>query len=72
MADGAEVRLRPVVESDLGMFRRLLTEPFLIGLDWSGFEDAQRPTRRFAQDGYLGEQDGWLIPEVRGGRCAGC
>ncbi|MET8149646.1 GNAT family protein [Actinoplanes sp. NPDC049668] len=69
MKEHAEVRLRPVVESDLGMFRRFLTEPFLIGLDWAGFQDAQRPARRFAQDGFLGEEDGRLIPEVRGQVC---
>ncbi|GIE92083.1 GNAT family N-acetyltransferase [Actinoplanes regularis] len=69
MTDGAEVRLRPVLESDLAMIRRFLTEPFLIGLDWSGFGDAQQPARRFAKDGYLGEEDGRLIPEVRGQAC---
>jgi RimJ/RimL family protein N-acetyltransferase len=69
MTDGDGVRLRPVVESDLEMFRRFLTEPYLIGLDWSGFRDAQQPARRFAQDGYLGEQDGRLIVDVRNQAC---
>ncbi|BCB84881.1 hypothetical protein Psuf_021940 [Phytohabitans suffuscus] len=69
MTDGGEVWLRPVVESDLEMFRRFLTEPFLVGLDWSGFKDAQQPARRFAQDGYLGEEDGRLIVNVRGQAC---
>ena len=58
------IRLRPVVEEDLGMFRRFLTEPFLIGLDWAGFRDAQAPARRFAEDGYLGAANGRLIVEV--------
>jgi len=58
------VRLRPLVESDLAMFRRFATEPGLIGLDWSGFRDAQAPARRFAVDGYLGADDGRLMVEV--------
>ncbi len=58
------IRLRPVVEDDLEMFRRFLTEPFLIGLDWAGFRDAQAPARRFAEDGYLGASNGRLMVEV--------
>lgn len=64
------VRLRPVVEDDLEMFRRFLTEPGLVGLDWSGFRDAQEPARRFAKDGYLGEETGRLMVEVEGERGA--
>jgi ribosomal-protein-alanine N-acetyltransferase len=63
MAD-AGIRLRPVVEDDLEMFRRFLTEPWLVGLDWAGFRDAAQPARRFAVDGYLGETDGRLMVEV--------
>ncbi|WDZ82524.1 GNAT family N-acetyltransferase [Micromonospora cathayae] len=58
------VRLRPVVEADLAMFRRFLVEPGLIGLDWAGFRDAGAPGRRFATDGYLGPDDGRLVVEV--------
>ena len=58
------IRLRPVVEDDLEMFRRFLTEPFLIGLDWAGYRDAQAPARRFAEDGYLGAANGRLMVEV--------
>jgi RimJ/RimL family protein N-acetyltransferase len=58
------VRLRPVVEDDLALFRRFVTEPGLIGLDWAGFRDAQAPARRFAEDGYLGPDDGRLIVDV--------
>jgi len=43
------------------MFRRFAVEPGLIGLDWSGFRDAQAPARRYAADGYLGATDGRLI-----------
>lgn len=46
------------------MFRRFLTEPDLIGLDWAGFRDAQAPPRRFATDGFLGAEDGRLMVEV--------
>jgi hypothetical protein len=53
-----------VVEDDIVMFQRFSTEPFLIGLDWGGFRDAQAPARRFAVDGYLGAEDGRLIVEV--------
>jgi RimJ/RimL family protein N-acetyltransferase len=65
------IRLRPVVEDDLAMFRRFATEPGLIGLDWSGFRDAQAPARRFAVDGYLGPEDGRLIVEVEDEQAAG-
>jgi RimJ/RimL family protein N-acetyltransferase len=58
------VRLRPVAEDDLAMFRRFATEPFLIGLDWGGFRDAQEPARRFARDGYLSADGGRLIVEA--------
>jgi [ribosomal protein S5]-alanine N-acetyltransferase len=64
--DDIALRLRPVVEDDLEMFRRLAIEPGLIGLDWAGFRDAQAPARRFAADGYLGADDAWLIVEVDG------
>jgi hypothetical protein len=47
------VRLRPVTDDDLAMFRRFATEPGLIGLDWAGFRDAAEPVRRFQRDGYL-------------------
>ena len=40
-----EIRLRPVTEADLGMFRRFMIEPGLIGLDWPGFPLCQTPVR---------------------------
>jgi RimJ/RimL family protein N-acetyltransferase len=58
------IRLRPVAEADLAIFRRFVTEPDLIGLDWAGFRDAQEPARRFAVDGYLGPDDGRLMVHV--------
>lgn len=59
-----EIRLRPVVEADLTMFRRFAVEPGLVGLDWSGFRDAGAPARRFATDGFFGADDGRLMVEV--------
>ena len=58
------IRLRPVVEDDLVMFRRFATEPGLIGLDWTGFKDAHAPARRFAEDSYLGTTSGRLMVEI--------
>ena len=62
------IRLRPVGEEDLGIFRRFMTEPGLIGLDWAGFRDAQEPARRYTADGYLGAEHGRLIVDVGGER----
>ncbi|GAB3347877.1 GNAT family protein [Micromonospora halotolerans] len=63
-AGDSTVRLRPVAEPDLAMFRRFLTEPGLIGLDWAGFRDPGVPARRYAEDSFLGEGDGRLIVQV--------
>jgi len=68
--DHLAIRLRPVTLEDLAMFRRFLTEPDLIGLDWNGFRDAGVPARRFAADGYLGEDDGRLIVDVENEQAA--
>jgi ribosomal-protein-alanine N-acetyltransferase len=62
-----DLTLRPVRDDDLDMFRRLLTEPGLIGNDWFGFGDAGRPARRFAEDGYLADDNGRLMVEVADG-----
>ncbi|GIJ44274.1 alanine acetyltransferase [Virgisporangium aliadipatigenens] len=60
------VRLRPLTQEDVAMMRRFVVEPGLIGLDWRGFSDPEAPARRFAEDGYVGPQDGRLIVEVTG------
>lgn len=65
------VRLRPVTEGDLAMFRRFVTEPGLVGLDWAGYRDAAEPARRFQRDGYLGADDGRLMVEVEPAHAAG-
>ncbi len=62
-----DIRLRPVTEADLGMFRRFAVEPGLIGLDWSGFRDPNAIQRRFDTDSYLGEDTGRLIVDVAPG-----
>src|SRR5260370_24865402 len=62
-----EIRLRPVTEADLDMFRGFAVEPGLIGLDWSGFPDPKAVQRRFDTDSYLGEDDGRLIVDVAAG-----
>jgi RimJ/RimL family protein N-acetyltransferase len=59
-----DIRLRPVAEADLDMFRRFVLEPGLIGLDWSGFTDPQAVQRRFDTDSYLGADDGRLIVDI--------
>lgn len=66
-ADTLGVRLRPVAEEDLTMIRRFLLEPGLVGLDWTGFRDAGAVARRFAADGFLGEDDGRLIVDTGAG-----
>jgi [ribosomal protein S5]-alanine N-acetyltransferase len=62
------IRLRPVVADDLAMFRRFLTEPELIGPDWNGFRDPAAVDRRFAEDGYLGDESGRFVVDVDGER----
>jgi len=62
-----EIRLRPVTEADLDMFRRFAVEPGLIGLDWPGFRDPKAVQRRFDTDSYLGEDTGRLIVDVAAG-----
>jgi RimJ/RimL family protein N-acetyltransferase len=59
-----DIRLRPVRAHDLEMFRRFLTEPGLIGNDWNGFHDAGQVERRFAEDGYLADDNGRLVVET--------
>lgn len=56
-----EIRLRPVREDDLELLVRFATEPGVVGLDWAGFEDAGRPARRLAENGFLGPEGGLLI-----------
>lgn len=53
-----------MAEADLGMFRRFVVEPGLIGLDWSGFSDPKAVQRRFDTDSYLAADDGRLIVDV--------
>ncbi|GAA1157804.1 GNAT family protein [Kribbella jejuensis] len=57
--------MRPVVEDDLPLLQRFAVEPWLIGLDWNGYRDPQAPVRRFAEDGFLGKEDGRLMVQIR-------
>src|SRR4051812_29655591 len=66
-----DLTLRPVCEDDLSLFRRFHSEPGLIGHDWWGFRDAAQPARRFAEDGYLGKNDGRLMVGLHDGETAG-
>jgi [ribosomal protein S5]-alanine N-acetyltransferase len=61
-----DLDLRPVTEADLPMLRRFAVEPGLIGNDWFGFRDPRAQDRRFAQDGYLGTDNGRLIVATEG------
>ncbi len=60
-----DVRLRPVRKDDLPMLRRFLTEPDLIGNDWFGFRHTGKVDQRFAEDGFLGTDNGRLMVETR-------
>jgi RimJ/RimL family protein N-acetyltransferase len=62
--DGISIRLRPLIEADLDMFRRFATDPGAIGPDWGGFRDPEAAARRFAADNYLGAEDGRLIVDA--------
>jgi ribosomal-protein-alanine N-acetyltransferase len=53
-----------VAEEDLAMFRRFVTEPGLIGLDWTGFKNPHESARRFALDNFLGPENSRLMVEV--------
>ena len=56
-----QIRLRPFREEDLGLLVRFATEPGLVGLDWAGFTDAQRPARQFEEHGFLRPEGGMLV-----------
>lgn len=53
--------LRPVIAKDVPLLSRFQSEPGLIGLDWGGYRDPEAPSRRFASDSFLGDQDGRLM-----------
>ncbi|HWG12112.1 MAG TPA: GNAT family protein [Streptosporangiaceae bacterium] len=62
--------LRPVTAEDLPLLRRFQIEPGLVGLDWAGYQDPEAPARRFAADGYLGEEIGRLMVDDGTARAA--
>ena len=59
-----DIRLRAVTAADIDLFRRLATEPGLVGPNWYGFRDAEAAQRRFDTDGWLGPDDGRLMVAV--------
>ena len=59
-----DIRLRAVTAEDVNLFRRLATEPGLVGPNWYGFRDAEAAQRRFDTDGWLGPEDGRLMVAV--------
>jgi RimJ/RimL family protein N-acetyltransferase len=62
MADFAYAALlRPVTAGDVPLLQRFHTEPGLVGLDWAGYRDPEQVTRRFAEDAYLGQENGRLM-----------
>jgi RimJ/RimL family protein N-acetyltransferase len=64
--DALRVSLRPVTDEDLGLLERFCVEPELMGLDWQGFRDRGMIRRRFAQDGFLGDENGMLLVTADG------
>lgn len=63
--------LRPVREDDLDLLARMY-EPELAGpYAWSGYVSPVRFRRRFAEDGYLGPDDGQLLVELPDGPVVG-
>ncbi|MER5726836.1 GNAT family protein [Streptomyces sp. NPDC002138] len=55
------VILRPVVEADLPLLERFLTDPVATGpFQWLGWSDPGRWRRSWAQDGMLGDDGGRL------------
>jgi RimJ/RimL family protein N-acetyltransferase len=56
------VILRPVVEDDLSVLERFLTDPEATGpFQWLGWSDPGRWRRRWAQDGLLSDDGGQLM-----------
>ncbi|MET7324924.1 GNAT family protein [Streptomyces sp. NPDC005549] len=56
------VILRPVVEDDLWVLERFLTDPEATGpFQWLGWSDPGRWRRRWAQDGLLSDDGGQLM-----------
>jgi RimJ/RimL family protein N-acetyltransferase len=53
--------LRPVTADDVPLLQRFSTEPGLVGLDWAGYRDPGIISRQFAENGYLGDDGGWLM-----------
>jgi ribosomal-protein-alanine N-acetyltransferase len=58
------LRLRPVAEDDLVLLQRMGSDPDFFGPNWNGFRDPHIPARRYAEDGYLGRDNSWLVVDL--------
>ncbi|MEU4668905.1 GNAT family protein [Amycolatopsis sp. NPDC023774] len=59
--------LRPFAEEDLPVLDRFATEPEVLGaFQWAGFTSAQARRRRFAEDGFIGDESTALAVTVDG------
>jgi ribosomal-protein-alanine N-acetyltransferase len=56
-----DIEMRPFKEGDLSLLQRFAVEPGLVGPNWSGFRDAQAPAKRYAEDGFLNDDDSRVI-----------
>jgi RimJ/RimL family protein N-acetyltransferase len=53
-----------VVEDDLELFRRIVTEPGFAGPNWYGYRSPAAAVRQFAEDGFLGPDHSRLMVDV--------
>jgi ribosomal-protein-alanine N-acetyltransferase len=60
--------LRPVRAPDLPVLAELATRG-ASGFNWSGHRSEASLRRRFEDDGFLGEADGWMVAAVGEGPC---
>jgi hypothetical protein len=60
--------LRPLREADLPVLAQLGGRD-ASGWNWSGHRSTAALRRRLDEDGYLGEQDGWLVAAAGDGPC---
>ncbi|MFI5606124.1 GNAT family N-acetyltransferase [Amycolatopsis sp. NPDC051903] len=61
------IALRPFAEEDLSVLDRFAAEPEVLGeFQWSGFADPKVRRRRFAEDGFVGDESTALAVTVDG------
>ena len=68
LAMATDIRLRPVAAEDLPTLARFQTEPDAFGpFEFHGYQDVGWLRRRFEEDGFLREDNGWLIATTEDG-----